>query len=150
MPSSKKGRHSERGRCGHLPPTNNIPSSKDHPSEKRRRLKTGQTFERLAAAFFEQNGFEILQRNWRTGRREIDLIVKKGNLIAFVEVKSASSKKYGHPANRVDERKVANLTKAAQQYLIDNKIEGCDLRFDVVTFVNGKLEHFPDAFPATD
>ena len=103
-----------------------------------------------AAAFFEQNGFEILQRNWRTGRREIDLIVKKGNLIAFVEVKSASSKKYGHPANRVDERKVANLTKAAQQYLIDNKIENYDLRFDVVTFVNGKLEHFPDAFPATD
>lgn len=150
MPSSKKGRHSERDRRGYLPPTNNIPSSKDHPSEKRRRLETGQTFERLAAVFFEQNGFEILQRNWRTGRREIDLIVKKGNLIAFVEVKSASSKKYGHPANRVDERKVTNLTKAAQQYLIDNKIEGYDLRFDVVTFVNGKLEHFPDAFPATD
>jgi putative endonuclease len=127
MPSSKKGRHSERGR-----------------------LEKGQTFERLAAAFFEQKGFEILQRNWRTGRREIDLIAKKGSLIVFVEVKSALSKKYGHPANRIDERKVANLTKAAQQYLIDNKIENYDLRFDVVTFVDGRLEHFPDAFPAAD
>ena len=113
-------------------------------------METGQTFERLAAVFFEQNGFEVLQRNWRTGRREIDLIVKKGNLIAFVEVKSASSRKYGHPANRVDDKKVANLTKAAQQYLIDGKIENCDLRFDVVTFINGRLEHFPDAFPAAD
>lgn len=127
-----------------------MPSSNDRLYDKERRMKTGQTFERLAAAFFEQNGFEILQRNWRTGRREIDLIVKKGGLIAFVEVKSASSKKYGHPANRVDDKKVANLTKAAQQYLIDNKIENCDLRFDVVTFVNGKLEHFPDAFPAKE
>ena len=127
-----------------------MPSSKNRSHDKGRRLETGQTFERLAAAFYVQNGFEILQRNWRTGRREIDLIVRRGNLIAFVEVKSAASRKFGHPADRVDDRKVANLTKAAQQYLIDNKIEDCDLRFDVVTFVNGRLEHFPDAFPATD
>ncbi|MFQ6009382.1 MAG: YraN family protein [Candidatus Zixiibacteriota bacterium] len=128
MPSFEKGRHSERGRCGHLPPT---------------KRKTGENYERMAASFFEQNGFEILQRNWRAGRQEIDLIVKKDNLIAFVEVKSTRSKKFGHPVERVDDKKVVNLTKAAQQYLLDNKIEGCDLRFDVVTFVNGNLEHFP-------
>ena len=45
-----------------------------------------------------------------------------------------------------DQKKINNLIKAAQQYLIENKIEGCDLRFDVVTFVAGELEHYPAAF----
>jgi putative endonuclease len=150
MPSYKKASHQETRY-----PTQRVASIRSetgrsgHPQRTSRTIK-GKSYEQLAAAFFEQNGFEILQRNWRTGHREIDLIVRKNKLIAFVEVKSASSQKYGHPADRVDDKKVANLTKAAQQYLIDNKIEGCDLRFDVVTFVNGRLEHFPDAFPAAD
>jgi putative endonuclease len=127
-----------------------MPSSKSRRRTGQRKDDPGKSYERLAATYFEQNGFEILERNWKAGRREIDLIARKGNLIAFVEVKSASSKKYGHPVERVDDRKVANLTKAAQQYLIDNKIENCDLRFDVVTFVSGQLEHFPDAFSSAD
>ncbi|MFH1372784.1 MAG: YraN family protein [bacterium] len=123
-------------------------SCNDNPEKQDHRVQTGKTFEHLAGRFFVQNGFEILERNWRTGHREIDLIVKKDNLIVFVEVKSASSQKFGHPANRVDNKKVANLTRAAQQYLIDHSIENHDLRFDVVTYVQGKLEHFPNAFPA--
>ncbi|MEA3297572.1 MAG: YraN family protein [candidate division Zixibacteria bacterium] len=105
-------------------------------------------YERLAGSFFEEKGFEILDRNWRAGHREIDLITRKGNLIAFVEVKSASSRRFGHPIDRVDEKKIENLTHAAQQYLIDKDIINCDLRFDVVTFVDGRLEHFPGAFDA--
>jgi len=66
--------------------------------------------------------------------------------MVFVEVKSSSTQKYGHPAERVDKNKIRNLTAAAEQYLIDKKIEGYDLRFDVVTFVNGRLEHYPGAF----
>jgi len=125
-----------------------MPYPKKGRPDEGRRVQTGKSYERLAAAYLQQNGFEILQRNWRAGHREIDLIVKKGNLIAFVEVKSASTKEFGHPVQRVDDKKVANLTKAAQQYLVDNRVKDCDFRFDVVTFVNGKLEHFPDAFPA--
>ena len=127
-----------------------MPSCSDDPEKQDRRVQTGINFERLAGRFFVQNGFEILERNWRTGHREIDLIVKKDNLIVFVEVKSASSQKFGHPVDRVDNKKVANLTRAAQQYLIDHSIEDCDLRFDVVTFVQGQLEHFPNAFPASE
>jgi len=48
----------------------------------------------------------------------------------------------------VDKRKVANLTEAAQRYLADNDIRGCDVRFDVVTFTDGRLEHYPNAFEA--
>jgi putative endonuclease len=127
-----------------------MPSSKDRRHNRDSKIKTGHNYERLAEVFFTQRGFDILQRNWRAGHKEIDLIVRKGNLIAFVEVKSTRTKEFGHPAGRVDEKKIANLTQAAHRYLIDNEIKGCDLRFDVVTFVNGKLEHYPNAFPASE
>lgn len=109
-------------------------------------LDQGKEYENLAARFYEENGFDILERNWRTGHKEIDLIVRKDDLVVFVEVKSTYSRKFGHPVERVDQKKIRNLSTAAQQYLIDKTVTGCDLRFDVVTFVNGQLEHFPGAF----
>lgn len=126
-----------------------MPCSKpDHPTPKPK--AKWQQFEELAAKFLEERNFKILHRNWRTGRLEVDLIVRSDDLIVFVEVKSASNRKFGHPAERVDHRKIKNLTRAAQQYLIDKNIENCDVRFDVITFVDGKLEYFPGAFEATE
>ena len=122
-----------------------MPSPKKRKQEKDR-VKIGRSYEALAAHFFLDSGYLILNRNYRAGQKEIDLIVQKGNSLVFVEVKSASSTRFGHPAERVDKKKINNLIKAAQQYLIENKIEGCDLRFDVVTFVGGELEHYPAAF----
>lgn len=81
---------------------------------------------------------------------EIDLIVKRDNLIVFVEVKSAASKRFGHPAERIDEKKMINLTHAAQQFITEQEVKNCDLRFDAVTFVDGQLEHFPNAFEARE
>ena len=109
-------------------------------------MQTGRDFEKVAAHFFENSGFRILEYNWHDGPREIDLIIQRNDLIVFVEVKSSSTGKFGHPVERVDKRKKDNLAQAAQRYLIDNNIHGCDLRFDVVTFINGQLEHFPNAF----
>ncbi len=92
----------------------------------------------------------MVERNWQASHLEIDLIVRKDDLVVFVEVKSSSGMKFGHPVEKVDRRKTINLTKAARQFVIERDISGCDLRFDVVTFVNGELEHFPGAFEATD
>ena len=125
-------------------------SSNKSTSSKTDNLKRGKSFEKLAGLYFTQNGYEILEKNWRAGRKEIDLIVKKDNMIIFVEVKSSSSKKFGHPAERVDSKKIANLSYAANQYIIAKQIENVDLRFDVVTFLNGQLEHYPNAFEATE
>jgi len=105
-------------------------------------------YEALAGKFFTDDGFEILERNYQAGRKEIDLIVKRDNLIVFVEVKSSLGKKFGHPALRVDQAKQRNLVDGANHYLQSHRWENCDLRFDVVTFLAGQLEHFPDAFSA--
>jgi len=110
----------------------------------------GRRFEKQAALFFEQQGYEVVERNWQASHLEIDLIVRKDDLVVFVEVKSSSGMKFGHPVEKVDRRKIINLTKAARQFVIERDISGCDLRFDIVTFVNGELEHFPGAFEATD
>ena len=91
-----------------------------------------------------------MDRNWRTGHLEIDLVVRKQGLLVFVEVKSASSQQFGHPAEKVDPRKRERLTRAANAYLIEKEITDCDLRFDVITFVEGRLEHFPGAFEASE
>lgn len=123
-----------------------MPSSKKQPAKDRRKIDLGQRFERLAARFYTENGFNILERNWRAGRKEIDLIVRKRNLVAFVEVKASRSKQFGHPVERVDRRKIENLSNCARQYIIVKDLKDVDLRFDVVTFVDGRLEHYPNAF----
>ena len=114
----------------------------------KRRQHVGAAFEEQAGRFYINQGFTIIARNWRTGHKEIDLIVRRDDLIVFVEVKASFSQKFGHPVSRVTADKQQNLIDAAQQYLIISNIENCDLRFDVVTFTNGELEHFPNAFPA--
>lgn len=123
-----------------------MPSSRPKPAHPSAKTLSGKRYELLAAEFFEANGFDILDRNWRAGRKEIDLIARRENLIVFIEVKSSGTEKFGHPAERVDSRKVKNLSEAAAQYLEQKQIAGCDLRFDVVTFMGGTLEHFPNAF----
>ncbi|HOP08302.1 MAG TPA: YraN family protein [candidate division Zixibacteria bacterium] len=113
-------------------------------------LKSWQKYEKLASEYLKQHGFDILAANWRSGRYEIDLIARKGKQVVFVEVKSVRDVSFGHPAERVDVKKTINLTRAAQAYVIEKSLSDCDLRFDVITFIDGRLEHYPNAFEAAD
>jgi len=123
-----------------------MPSSDRTPPGEGNKRERGRRYEQLAAEYFQHLGFDILEQNWQASHKEIDLIVGKYDLIVFVEVKAAVSDDYGHPAEKVDRKKIKFLVEAAQRYLVEKKITGCDLRFDVVTFYKGRLEHFPDAF----
>lgn len=109
-------------------------------------VERGRQYEKLAGKFLSDNGYKILENNWQAGHKEIDLIVQKDNTIVFVEVKGSISRKYGHPSEKVDRRKRANLISAAEQYIISGNIKDKDFRFDIITFLDGRLEHFPDAF----
>ncbi len=123
-----------------------MPSSKGRSGGRFSRRKTGAAYEQRAARFYTDQGFEILEQNWQAGHREIDLIVRKSATLVFVEVKSSINNTFGHPAERVDKTKIKRLSSAAQQYLLAKNIQEVDLRFDVVTFTGGNLEHYPSAF----
>ncbi len=114
-------------------------------SRKSTRAK-GDSFEKLAEDFLVREGFRILERNWQAGHKEIDIVATRENLVAFVEVKGSRSSEYGHPSERVDRRKRENLIQAAQQFIIEHELAGSDFRFDLITFFEGILEHYPDAF----
>ena len=118
--------------------------------KRRHQGAIGREHEQLAAEFLTGLGFVVLERNWRAGHKEIDLIVRRDELIVFVEVKADLTGKFGHPAGWVDAAKIRHLTDAARRWLIEKEIDGCDVRFDLVTFSEGRLEHFPNAFAAAE
>ncbi|MBK7142104.1 MAG: YraN family protein [bacterium] len=126
-----------------------MPSSSDRRKSGNRRA-VGRRYEDAAAQFLIQRGFEILDKNYQAGHKEIDLVVSKPGVIVFVEVKAARSNAFGHPAEWVSARKIRLLTQAAQVYLDEMKIVGRDIRFDVICFVKGELEYFPGAFEGVE
>lgn len=127
-----------------------MPSSDRDADSKISKTDIGRRYEDQAALFFKRQGYEILERNWRAGRKEIDLIVRNSKVVAFVEVKAAASERFGHPSEKVDRKKQGHLIEVARRFIAEKEITGVDLRFDVITFTGGNLEHYPGAFEATE
>jgi len=86
--------------------------------------------EALTAAYLQRQGYTLLSHRYRCREGEIDLIVRKDDLLCFVEVKTRSSLRMGLPREAVDRRKQERLRRAAMRYLCENCIEG-PARFDV-------------------
>ena len=112
-----------------------------------------QTFGKLgedkAAHFLDGEGYEILARNYRFKKSEIDIICKKGDLLVFVEVKSRSSKAFGEPESFVSVTQQKAILRAAEAYMLETHWEG-DIRYDIIAFFKKgreeELTHLPDAF----
>jgi putative endonuclease len=115
--------------------------------------RIGKKGEATAEVYLRRRGFQILKRNYRAGRKEIDLIAKDGNTIVFVEVKAGRSKSFGAPHERVDLRKQRNLIDAANDFIQREKTADCDFRFDVlaITYRKGRehIDHIKNAFMVT-
>jgi putative endonuclease len=77
----------------------------------------GKLGEELAGAFLTERGYAILHRNWRHGRYQIDIIVLKGKVLHFVEVKTRASNVYGFPEENVTKKKIRHLLLAADEFL---------------------------------
>lgn len=120
---------------------------------ERSRLRLGAEGEQRAAEFLERRGYRILARNARAGGVEIDLVVARGRILAFVEVKTRRSRTHGLPEDAVDARKRARLIRGAAAWLRDHPAPGGRVRFDVVSLEpepSGGLavRHLPGAFDA--
>ena len=111
--------------------------------------ETGKQGEEEAVRYLREKGYEIMTRNYRYQHAEIDLIVKRGKLLVFVEVKTRSNLSYGNPEEFVSYTKAKLVMKAAEQYIFANDWLH-DIRFDIiaVTLAGSELrvKHIEDAF----
>lgn len=104
--------------------------------------------EQLAAEKLIADGWTIVERNWRMGHLEIDIIAQKDDTIVVAEVKTRSSHEED-PLEAVDKRKIANMVRSADTYL---HMKGLtfSVRFDLFAITGRpgdyRLEHIPDAF----
>lgn len=117
--------------------------------------KRGASGEKVAESFLKKRGFAVVGRNYRCRGGEIDLIVKKGEELHFVEVRSRSSKGLIAPEESVTYPKRARLLRTAQNYLARfPQWKKCETLFSVVgvTWADGKpeVEFFPNAFEVED
>lgn len=111
------------------------------------KIETGNQGETLAARYLKEKGYEILARNYRHGKAEIDLIVQKDNWVLFVEVKTRKSSDYGHPEDFVMTQQAGRIFDAAEEWIFSTNWQG-HIRFDVVSVKPGEtpeIEHFEDA-----
>lgn len=120
-------------------------------------LRFGRAGEDAAAAFLERAGYGMLDRNWRQGRLELDLVCRDGETVVFVEVKSRKARGQGSPAEAVTPAKQRVLGRAAQAWLAAHQAWQSPCRFDVVCVLRDgdilRLEHHRHAFdfsPALD
>lgn len=105
-----------------------------------------------AALYLEDEGYVIIERDWKIGRRDLDIIAMSpdGQTLVIVEVKTRTEEEYQKPEEAVDRRKMRNLAVAANAYAKECQIDK-NMRFDIISIV-GKghqvisLEHLKDAF----
>jgi putative endonuclease len=101
----------------------------------------------LAAAWYEQQGYEVLARNWRRREGELDLIVRQGRTFVFCEVKARTTDAFGVPAEAVTRSKQMRIRRLAARWLQQEApMPPRRIRFDVVAILAGELEVLEGAF----
>ena len=112
----------------------------------------GKRGEELAAEFLLKKGYRILERNWRLGKNEIDIIAADGKCIVVVEVKTRQSATFGEPETAVNREKQRALIRAANAYVRYRNIHS-EVRFDILSIILTKtseqIHHIEDAFYPT-
>ncbi len=110
-------------------------------------IELGRIGEDLAAAWYRQRGYAVVDRNWRVPIGEIDLVLRKGRVVVIAEVKSRRTDAYGVPALAVGAAKQQRLRRLAAVWLSDRRIRWrVDVRFDVVAITGDRVDVYEDAF----
>jgi putative endonuclease len=109
----------------------------------------GKLGEEMAVEFLRKNGYEILETNWFFQKAEVDIIARKENTLAIIEVKTRSSIEFGLPQDFVSAKKIRLLVKAVDGYVVSNGLD-VEVRFDIIAISkeNGpfQITHLEDAF----
>jgi putative endonuclease len=109
----------------------------------------GREGEEMAAAYLQKKGYRILERNFRYQKAEVDILAKKDQILAAVEVKTRSSPYFGDPQDFVKKKQINLLVRAVDFFVNDKKLD-VQVRFDIIAIIRNKagmrIEHLEDAF----
>ncbi|MGH7458024.1 MAG: YraN family protein [Longimicrobiaceae bacterium] len=111
----------------------------------------GDRGEEAAARHLELCGWTVVDRNFRMGRKEIDLVARRGQVVAFVEVKARAGPGYGHPLEAITWKKRREIQQVASAWIDRHGGEGDVYRFDAVAVHAAPnrppaIEHVEDAW----
>ncbi|MCT4629730.1 YraN family protein [Winogradskyella sp.] len=109
----------------------------------------GKKGEQLAVDFLLKNNYNVIERNYRFEKAEVDIIAEKEGVLAIVEVKTRSSLDFGNPQDFVKPKQIKNLVKAVDEYVTENDLD-IEVRFDIIAIVKKgnhyDIEHLENAF----
>jgi len=110
----------------------------------------GDLGERVAERWLRHRGWRVVQRRFRSGHRDIDLVVERDGVVAFVEVKARAGRDYGDPIEAVNWRKQRELARSAKVWVSRHGRPTDSYRFDVIgVLIEGervRIRHVEDAF----
>ncbi len=114
-------------------------------------LDLGKKGEKLTTQLYQEQGYIILDTNYRFEKNEIDIVAFNLQELVFIEVKTRSSEEWIFPEAAVNKEKQKRIKIAAQSYLYEKKMETCPCRFDVVSIIfrtneEYQIKQFVDAF----
>lgn len=110
------------------------------------RHQRGLAAETQAIRYLQSRGWDVLAHRFRVGRVELDLIARRGHLVAFIEVKARRGPAFGSPFEAITGAKRREIVKAARVWM-DRHGQPADVyRFDCIGLVGNVLEHLEDAF----
>ena len=108
----------------------------------------GRWGEDLAAAFLEEKGYAIVERDWKSGHHDLDIVAMDGSTLVIVEVKTRRNRLYGNPEEAIDYRKRRSLLSAINHYTKSHRIYS-NVRFDIISIVGNigeksEIDHIID------
>lgn len=134
--------------------TNTAPFSRPAPSPRLSGLAkraVGQAGEELAARWYLEHGYEVVERNWRCRFGELDIVARKGSLTVFCEVKARNGTAFGHPAEAVGPLKQVRGRRLAAAWFasrppVAGHRHGGPVRFDVASVLGREVQVIEGAF----
>jgi putative endonuclease len=109
----------------------------------------GKKGEQLAVDFLLKNGYDIVARNYRFEKAEVDIMAQQKGILAIIEVKTRSTADFGNPQDFVKPKQIQRLVKAVDEYVTVNELD-VEVRFDIIAIVKEgkgfKIEHLENAF----
>lgn len=108
----------------------------------------GKWGEALAAEFVEKQGYEILERDWKSGHHDLDIIARDEDTLVIIEVKTRRNRLFGDPEESIDYKKRLSLQSAINHYVKSHRIK-IPVRFDVISIVGmigstPEIDHIKD------